>query len=157
MSLLRIFIDRSTEYCGSLQHRKYQLYLALENVHHFTTQARSPRNGGVCERFHRPVQDKFRQVAFCKKLYTSVEQQQAALDEWPLEYNASIRTAASTVTDARCTDFSGHQASGVPRIAPAVDCLGALGFHRPCGDTQWGDTPSALFRIAVCRSRACHS
>lgn len=85
--LLRILTDRGTEYCGSLQHHEYQLYLALENIDHTKTKARSPQTNGICERFHRTIQDEFYQVAFRRKLYTSLQDLQADLDEWLLEYN----------------------------------------------------------------------
>ena len=85
--LLRILTDRGTEYCGSIQHHEYQLYLALENIDHSKTKARSPQSNGICERFHRTIQDEFYQVAFRKKLYTSLDELQADLDEWLVSYN----------------------------------------------------------------------
>lgn len=85
--LLRILTDRGTEYCGSLQHHPYQLYLAIENIDHSKTKARSPQSNGICERLHRTIQDEFYQVAFRKKLYTSLDELQADLDEWLEVYN----------------------------------------------------------------------
>jgi len=85
--LLRILTDRGTEYCGSVQHHEYQLYLAIEDIDHSKTKARSPQSNGICERFHRTIQDEFYQVAFRKKLYTSLEELQADLDEWLERYN----------------------------------------------------------------------
>ena len=87
LPLLRILTDRGTEYCGSIQHHEYQLYLALENIDHARTKARSPQSNGICERFHRTIQDEFYQVAFRKKLYTSLAELQADLDEWLEIYN----------------------------------------------------------------------
>lgn len=87
VSLLRILTDRGTEYCGSIQHHEYQLYLALEGIDHSKTKARSPQTNGICERFHRTIQDEFYQVAFRKKLYTSLAELQTDLDEWLEEYN----------------------------------------------------------------------
>jgi hypothetical protein len=37
--------------------------------------------------FHRTIQDEFYQVAFRKKLYTSLDELQADLDEWLEQYN----------------------------------------------------------------------
>jgi transposase InsO family protein len=85
--LLRILTDRSTEYCGVLQHHEYQLYLALEDIEHTRTKAHSPQTNGICERFHRTIQEEFYQVAFRKKLYTSLDELQADLDEWLEQYN----------------------------------------------------------------------
>jgi len=87
VSLLRILTDRGTEYCGSLEHHQYQLYLAIEDIDHSKTKARSPQSNGICERFHRTIQEEFYQVAFRKKLYTSLEQLQTDLDEWLEVYN----------------------------------------------------------------------
>jgi Integrase core domain len=42
---------------------------------------------GICERFHKTMQDEFYSVAFRKKLYSSLEQLQADLDIWLEEYN----------------------------------------------------------------------
>ncbi len=86
-SLLRILTDRGTEYCGSLQHHEYQLYLAVENINHRRTKARHPQTNGICERFHRAMQDEFYAVAFRKKVYTTLEELQADVDEWLEQYN----------------------------------------------------------------------
>jgi transposase InsO family protein len=85
--LLRILTDRGTEYCGQREHHEYQLYLAVENIDHTKTKAKSPQTNGICERLHRTMQDEFYSVAFRKKLYTSLDQLQADLDVWLQEYN----------------------------------------------------------------------
>lgn len=85
--LHRILTDRGTEYCGSLQHHEYQLYLAIENIDHTKTKARHPQTNGICERFHRTIQDEFYAIAFRKQIYTSIDQLQTDLDEWVERYN----------------------------------------------------------------------
>lgn len=85
--LLRILTDRGTEYCGSLQHHEYQLYLAIENIDHSRTKARHPQTNGICERFHRTIQDEFYAIAFRKKIYNTLEELQVDLDEWVEQYN----------------------------------------------------------------------
>jgi transposase InsO family protein len=85
--LLRILTDRGTEYCGQREHHEYQLYLAVENIDHSKTRAKSPQTNGICERFHRTMQDEFYSVAFRKKLYTSLDQLQGDVDLWLEEYN----------------------------------------------------------------------
>lgn len=85
--LLRILTDRGTEYCGSLQNHEYQLYLAIENIDHTRTKARHPQTNGICERFHRTIQDEFYAIAFRKKLYTTLDDLQSDLDEWIEQYN----------------------------------------------------------------------
>lgn len=85
--LLRVLTDRGTEYCGNRESHEYQLYLAVENIDHSRTRARSPQTNGICERFHRTVQEEFYSVAFRKKLYNSLEELQFDLDAWMREYN----------------------------------------------------------------------
>ena len=85
--LLRILTDRGTEYCGKREHHEYQLYLAVEDIDHTKTKARSPQTNGICERFHRTVQEEFYAVAFRKKVYKSIEELQSDLDTWINHYN----------------------------------------------------------------------
>jgi transposase InsO family protein len=85
--LLRILTDRGTEYCGHVQRHEYQLYLALNDIDHTKTKAKSPQTNGICERFHKTVLEEFYQVALRKKIYASVEELQAHLDAWLVEYN----------------------------------------------------------------------
>src|SRR3954454_10316686 len=85
--LLRILIDRGTEYCGHREHHEYQLYLAVENIDHSRTKAYSPQTNGICERFHRTMQDEFYSVSFRNRLYSSIENLQADIDDWLREYN----------------------------------------------------------------------
>lgn len=85
--LLRILTDRGTEYCGNRETHEYQLYLAIENIDHTKTKARSPQTNGVCERFHKTIQDEFYAVAFRKKIYRSLDEIQEDADKWIQEYN----------------------------------------------------------------------
>jgi transposase InsO family protein len=85
--LLRILTDRGTEYCGAREHHEYQLYLAVENIDHTKTRAKSPQTNGICERFHKTLLEEFYQVAFRKTLYESLDSLQADLDEWIEHYN----------------------------------------------------------------------
>ncbi len=85
--LLRILTDRGTEFCGNREHHEYQLYLAVENIDHSKTRAYSPQTNGICERFHRTMQDEFYSIAFRKRLYETLEQLQADADAWIREYN----------------------------------------------------------------------
>jgi len=87
VDLLRILTDRGTEYCGNREHHEYQLYLAIEDIDHTKTKARSPQTNGICERLHKTMQDEFYSIAFRKKIYTSIEQLQADLDAWLVTYN----------------------------------------------------------------------
>lgn len=85
--LLRILTDRGTEYCGSREQHEYQLYMAIEDIDHTKTKAKSPQTNGSCERFHRTIQDEFYAIAFRKKIYRAIEELQEDLDKWMLYYN----------------------------------------------------------------------
>lgn len=85
--LLRILTDRGTEYCGNRQTHEYQLYLDLEDIEHTRTKVKHPQTNGICERFHKTIQNEFYATAFRKKLYNSIEELQADLDAWILDYN----------------------------------------------------------------------
>ena len=85
--LLRILTDRGTEYCGKPEYHEYELYLQIETIEHTKTKARSPQTNGICERFHRTIQDEFYAIAFRKKLYSSIDELQKDLDQWLFHYN----------------------------------------------------------------------
>src|SRR5512136_780473 len=85
--LLRVLTDRGTEFCGNRENHEYQLYLAVENIDHSRTRVKSPQSNGICERFQKTVLNEFYQVAFRKKIYTSIDELQADVDVWIKEYN----------------------------------------------------------------------
>lgn len=85
--LMRILTDRGTEYCGAREHHEFQLYLAIEDIDHTKTKAKSPQTNGICERFHRTMQDEFYATAFRKKIYNTIEELQTDLDVWLEYYN----------------------------------------------------------------------
>lgn len=87
LRLLRILTDRGTEYCGGREQHEYQLYLAIEDIDHSKTKAKSPQTNGICERFHRTIQDEFYSIAFRKKVYRSIQELQDDLDKWIHHYN----------------------------------------------------------------------
>ncbi|HVY73492.1 MAG TPA: IS481 family transposase [Puia sp.] len=85
--LLRILTDRGTEYKGKPEHHEYELYLNIEGIEHSKTQVRHPQSNGICERFHRTIQEEFYAVAFRRKLYDSLATLQKDLDDWMAHYN----------------------------------------------------------------------
>jgi transposase InsO family protein len=87
LPLLRILTDRGTEYCGKAETHDYQLYLAINDIDHTKTKARSPQTNGICERFHRTILNEFYQVTFRKKIYADIEMLQTDLDQWLEKYN----------------------------------------------------------------------
>jgi len=87
LPLLRILTDRGTEFCGRPEQHDYQLYLAINDIDHTKTKAKSPQTNGICERFHKTIHDEFYSVAFRKKIYEDLESLQRDLDEWIHYYN----------------------------------------------------------------------
>ena len=85
--LLRLLTDRGTEYCGKVENHPFQLYLDLEDIDHTRTKAKSPQTNGICERFHRTIQDEFYSIIFRKKVFTNIEDLQTELDQWIHWYN----------------------------------------------------------------------
>ena len=49
--LQRVLTDRGTEYCGTHDRHEYELYLAVEDIDHTRTKAKSPQTNGTVERF----------------------------------------------------------------------------------------------------------
>ena len=89
--LCRVLTDRGSEYCGNPERHEYELYLAIEDIDHSRTKTKSPQTNGICERFHKTVLDEFYRIAFRKKLYHSLAELQADLDQWLRQYN-EVRT-----------------------------------------------------------------
>jgi len=87
LPMLRILTDRGTEYCGKVESHDYQLYLAVNDIEHTKTKARSPQTNGICERFHRTILQEFYQVVFRKTIFGSIDELQKQLDEWIMQYN----------------------------------------------------------------------
>lgn len=85
--LLRILTDRGTEYCGKIEEHDYQLYLAIRDIDHTRTKARHPQTNGIVERFHKTILNEFYNIAFRKKIYSSLEDLQEDLDSYLKEYN----------------------------------------------------------------------
>ena len=87
LPMLRILTDRGTEYCGRADQHDYQLYLAVNDIEHSKTKAKSPQTNGICERFHRTILQEFYQVAFRKVVFENIDQLQKDLDTWIEFYN----------------------------------------------------------------------
>lgn len=85
--LARVLTDRGTEYCGNPEHHEYELYLAVENIDHTRTKARSPQTNGIVERLHKTMLNEFYRIAFRRKIYDSIATLQTDLDEWLDQYN----------------------------------------------------------------------
>ena len=58
--------------------------MAINDIDHTKTKARSPQTNGICERFHKTVLQEFYQITFRKKIYSTLEYLQTDLDDWLL-------------------------------------------------------------------------
>lgn len=87
IKLLRILTDRGTEYCGRVEDHAYQLYLGIEDIDHTKTKVRRPQTNGICERFHRTIQNECYNIIFRKKFYQTLEELQTDVDNWINKYN----------------------------------------------------------------------
>ena len=81
LPVLRILTDPGTEYCGKPETHNYQLFLAINDIDHTKTKARSPQTNRTCERFHKTILQEFYQVIFRKKPYETLDELQSDLDE----------------------------------------------------------------------------
>jgi len=85
--VLRILSDNGSEYCGRRDEHAYQLFLQLNEIEHTRIKVRHPQTNGAVERLNQTIQEEFYKVAFRKKLYSSLEEIQADLDEFMAWYN----------------------------------------------------------------------
>jgi transposase InsO family protein len=81
-----ILTDNGTEFCGTPEH-PYELYLALNDIEHRRTQVRHPHTNGFVERFIRTVKEEFFRSRVSRLQFTTLEELQAALDDWLHAYN----------------------------------------------------------------------
>ncbi|MFC1549341.1 IS481 family transposase [Nitrospirota bacterium] len=87
MMVLRVLTDNGREYCGKVENHAYELFLHINEIEHTRTRVRRPQTNGAVERLNQTVQEEFYKVAFRKKLYTSLDEVQADLDEFMRWYN----------------------------------------------------------------------
>jgi transposase InsO family protein len=132
--LLRVLTDRGTEYCGKVDHHAYQLYLALENIDHSKTKVRHPQTNGICERFHRSMKEEFYDIAFRKKIYSSLEELQTDVDAWLQKYNhfrghsgryCYGKTPYQTFQDSKKLAFEKNMGKLFEETSDSVSCMTA--------------------------------
>lgn len=83
--------QQGTEFCGRPDKYGYQLFLAIYDNDHMKTKVKSPQTNGICERFHRTIQQGHYQISFRKNPFETIQQFQADLNEW-LHHNNTERT-----------------------------------------------------------------
>ncbi len=57
--VMRVLIDRGTEYCGAPEKHLYELFLQMNDIEHTMTKAKSPQTIGICERFYQTILNGF--------------------------------------------------------------------------------------------------
>ena len=87
LSVNRVLTDRGTEFCGAHHRREYELYLPVENIDHKRTKALSTQTNGIGARFHKTPLDECYRITFRRRVYRSIDEVQADLDEWVQQYN----------------------------------------------------------------------
>lgn len=87
IAVLRMLSDNGSEYCGKRDEHAYQLFLQLNEIEHTRIKVRHPQTNGAVERLNQTIQEEFYKVAFRKKLYRSLDEIQADLDEFMTWYN----------------------------------------------------------------------
>ena len=68
----RVLPGRGTEHGGAHDRHEYELYLAVENIHHTRTKVKSPQTNRICEWFNKTLLDEFYRVALRKKVYDTL-------------------------------------------------------------------------------------
>lgn len=88
ISVLRLLSDNGAEYCGRPETHPYELFLHLNGIEHTRIKVRHPQTNGAVERLNQTIENEFYEVAFRKKLYKTIEDIQADLDEFMAWYNS---------------------------------------------------------------------
>jgi transposase InsO family protein len=128
MRVLRILTDNGMEYCGRQDVHSYELCLHLNGKEHTRTKIRRPQTNGSVERLNLTIRDEFYSVAFRKKLYQTIEEIQADLDDFMTYYNTQRtnlgrycqgRTPMQMLLDDREL-YQKHVYDAVDEVAPVV-------------------------------------
>lgn len=88
LRVLRTLTDNGREYRGRKDSHPYELFLHLNDIEHTYIKVRHPQTNGSVERLNQTIQEEFYSIAFRKKLYSTLEEIQADLDDFMNTYNA---------------------------------------------------------------------
>jgi transposase InsO family protein len=83
------------------------LRVLIDRGSHSRTKTKSPPTGSIVERFHKTMLSEFFRIGFRKKLYGSIADLQADLDQWLEEFNWT-------------RSHQGAGASAKPRCRPSL-------------------------------------
>jgi hypothetical protein len=82
-----VLTDRGTEFCGNPEHHEYELYLAIEDIDHTRTKARSRRPTEFASAFIRPCSMNSIASPSASGSTRRSNSLQGDLDAWMTEYN----------------------------------------------------------------------
>lgn len=63
------------------------MYLAIEHIDQTRTKVKSPQTKGIVERLHKTMLTECYRITLRKKIYTTLTELQADLDDWLRYYN----------------------------------------------------------------------
>jgi transposase InsO family protein len=129
--LMRILMDRGTEYCGTLGNHAYELFLSIEGIDHTKTKAYMPQTNGICERFHKTMKNEFYDSALRKKVTL----------RWKSCKRASTPGCDITTTNVRirekyCLDKTPMQTFNEGKHT-AIDKSNQLAYHKNASDNYY--------------------
>jgi len=82
-----VLSDNGREFCGREDQHPFELFLQLEGIEHKRTKVRPPQSNGIVGRLHRTLLDEHFRVEGRKTWFETIDEMQAALDTWLVEYN----------------------------------------------------------------------
>lgn len=86
-SIDAVLSDNGREFCGREDRHPYELFLQLEGIEHKRTRVSRPQSNGIVERLHRTLLDEHFRVEGRRTWFETIEEMQAVLDAYLLEYN----------------------------------------------------------------------
>ena len=109
-SCCSVFLPIGARNIAAIQSIK--LYLAVENIDHSRTKAKSPQTNGIVERFHKTMLNEFYRIAFRKKIYATISELQKDLDVWMTEYNRASEHPSVYVIERKRSCWLGCDPEG---------------------------------------------
>ncbi len=109
---------------GRVGRHEYELYFAVEDIDRTPTRTMSPQTNGIGTRFHKTMLDEFYRVVFRKKVYRSIEELQADLDDWTRHCNeARTHQGRGCFGMTPMQTLPGQPPARPPKTAHRRDCM----------------------------------
>jgi len=87
LKLRKVLTDQEAQYSGNAEAHQYQKFLSILEVSHVQTKGSSSQTNGICEEFHRTIQEEFYDLMIAEKRYPSLKNLQQDVDHWLNYYN----------------------------------------------------------------------